>query len=113
MPQGFTHKGNLRQESTAPGTPRLLGAGTDGGTNIPTDKRNCSLVMVQALLDNSGNVTVAGAAGVGVAINGTAAGRVGIGLTPGETHPFYCDRVDELALDVITSGDGISAEIYE
>lgn len=113
MPQGYTYRFHGRQESTAPGTARVLGAGTDSGTSFATDKRNCSLVFVQALLDNSGNVTVAGPAGGGPPINATAANRVGTGLTPGESKWFFVDRIDELSLDVITSGDGVYYEAYE
>lgn len=101
-------KNQIRQKSNTVGTAMQCGVGNNSGTNLTPGTRNCSYAMVQALKDNANSVTFGGPGVVG-----SLAARTGIALDPGEVSPVDIDAIDQLYIDVITSGDGITAILYE
>ena len=83
--------------STTPGTAVVLGAST-----------NAKKVDVQAFWTNAGLVAVGGS-GVLAAENKTEKGAI---LQPGQGAVFHVNNLNILYLDVVTSGDGLSYNVY-
>lgn len=68
----------------------------------------CKRVDLQALLSNTNNIAVGG-----TTTEATVGSEKGVVLAAGDTYTFYVDSCNDVYVDVITDGEGVSFNYFQ